>query len=192
MKRLAVAAGFFALFVFLTSIPALAQEGEPSPADSPTGWIFRWLNFAIVFGAILYFAVKKGGPYFRQNAESIAQKIAEGARARQAAEKRRREIEAKMAGLDQEIAQMRAEAKRDADAEAQRLRAIAREEAERIEQAAEAEIAAAERAARLELKALTARFALERAEELLRRELNAKTDATLVQTFVEELSGRVN
>ena len=87
---------------------------------------------------------------------------------------------------------MRAEAKRDADAEAQRLRAIAREEAERIEQAAQAEIAAAERAARLELKALTARFALERAEELLKHELNAKTDATLVQTFVEELSGRVN
>jgi F-type H+-transporting ATPase subunit b len=192
VKRLAAAAGFFALFGFLTGIPVFAQEGEPSPADSPTGWIFRWLNFAIVFGAIVYFAVKKGGPYFRQNAENIARKIAEGARAREAAEKRRREIEAKMAGLDQEIAQMRAEARRDANAEAQRLRAMAREEAERIEQAAQAEISAAERAARLELKALTARFALERAEALLKQELNAKTDAALVQIFVEELAGRVN
>lgn len=192
MRRLARAAAFLGLLLLLTGIPALAQEGEPSPADSPTGFIFRWLNFAIVLGAIGYFTVKKGGPYFRQNAENIAYKIAEAARAREAAEKRRREIEAKMAELEQEIAHMRAEAKRDADAEAQRLRAMAREEAQRIEQAAQAEIAAAERAARLELKVLTARFALERAEALLKQKLNAETDMALVRTFVQGLGGRVN
>lgn len=192
MKRLATVAALWGLLVLLTSLPALAQEAEPSPADSPTGWIFRWLNFAIVFGAIAYFAVKKGGPYFRRNAEDIAGKIAEGARAREAAEKRRREIEAKMAGLEQEIARLRAEAKRDADAEAQRLRAMAREEAQRIEQAAQAEIAAAERATRLELKALTARFALERAEALLKQKLNPQTDSALFRTFVQELGGSVN
>jgi len=192
VRRLAAAAAFLGLLLFLTGLPALAQEGEPSPADSPNGWIFRWLNFAIVLGAIAYFGVKKGGPYFRQNAENIAYKIAEAARAREAAEKRQREIEAKMAGLDQEIAHMRAEAKRDADAEAQRLRAMAREEAQRIEQAAQAEIAAAERAGRLELKVLTARFALERAEALLQQKLNAETDMALVRTFVQELGGRVN
>jgi F-type H+-transporting ATPase subunit b len=191
MRRLTVF-GRFALLFFVSAVPLLAQEGESSPADSPVGSLFRWLNFAIVFGAIAWFAVKKGAPYFRSNAENISQKIAEGARAREAAAERRREIEKKMAGLDEEIARMRAEAKRDADAEAQRLRALARAEAERIEQAAQAEIAAAERAGRLELKTLVARFALERAEVLLKQELNANTDAAVFAAFVQDLAGRQN
>ena len=191
MRQLTVF-GRFALFFFVSAVPLLAQEGESSPADSPVGSLFRWLNFAIVFGAIAWFAVKKGAPYFRSNAENISQKIAEGARAREAAAERRREIEKKMAGLDEEIARMRAEAKRDADAEAQRLRALARAEAERIEQAAQAEIAAAERAGRLELKTLVARFALERAEVLLKQELNANTDAAVFAAFVQDLAGRQN
>ncbi|HUJ32650.1 MAG TPA: ATP synthase F0 subunit B [Candidatus Acidoferrum sp.] len=192
MKRLLTAAGFFATLFFLACSPALAQEGEASPADSPTGWIFRWLNFAIVFGAIAYFAVKKGRPYFRENAAAIAAKIAEGARARDAAEEHRREIDAKMADLDKEIAAMREEAKRDADAEGKRLRALARQEAERIEQTAQAEITAAERAARLELKALAARLALERAQSLLEKELTPQVEAGLFRAFVQDLGGRVN
>jgi F-type H+-transporting ATPase subunit b len=192
MKRFLEPAAFLAVCVFCMAVPALAQEGEPSAADTSLGSLTRWLNFAIVIGTIIYFAVKKGRPYFRQNAEQIAEKIAEGVRAREAAEQRRREVEAKMAGLDKEVEAMRAAAKRDSDAEAKRLRAMAREEAEKIEQSAQAEIAAAERAGRLELKALTARLALERAEALLKQELNAEKDAGLVRTFVIEVGGRVN
>jgi F-type H+-transporting ATPase subunit b len=192
MRRALSAAAFFGLLLLLCATPTLAQEGESTPAETPVGWVFRWLNFAIVFGLIAYYAVKKGGPYFRRNADEIAEKIAEGARTRQAAEQHRREMEAKLAGLENEIAQMRAEAKRDAEAEAQRLRAMAREEAERIEQTAQAEIAAAERAGQLELKALTARLALERAEALLKHELSAQTDADLFRAFVRELGGSVN
>ena len=162
-SSLARRAGWMAALFFLAALPALAQEGESSPADSPTGWIFRWLNFAIVFGAIAYFAVKAGGPYFRKQADEISRKIAEGTRAREAAELQREEIQAKLAGIEQEVAAMRAEAKRDAEAEAQRLRALAREEAQKIEVVAQAEIVAAERAARMELKSLGARMAIERA-----------------------------
>ena len=191
MKRFLAALSLTAWLLLLTCTPALAQEGD-SGGTSPTEWIFRWLNFAIVFGAILYFAVKKGGPYFRANADAIGEKIAEGARAKEAAEKRRQEIDAKMAGLDAEVSRLRAEAKRDADAEAKRLRALAREEAERIERTAQAEIAAAERAAQLEVKAAAARMALERAEGQLRDELTAPTEARLFQAFVRDLAGRKN
>ena len=56
----------------------------------------------------------------------IAQKIAEGTRAREAAQQRRSEVEEKMKGLDQEVARIRADAKRDGEAEALRLRAGAK------------------------------------------------------------------
>jgi F-type H+-transporting ATPase subunit b len=182
----------FGLFFCLAAVPAWAQETEPSPADSTVGWIFRWLNFAIVFAGILYFAMKTAGPYFRGRSEEIFRRVAEGARAREAAERQRREIQAKLAGIDKEVAELRAEAKRGAEAEARRLRALARREAETIERAAEAEIAAARRSARLELKALAARLAIERAEALLEQELTPEADETLFRTFVEELGRRVN
>jgi F0F1-type ATP synthase membrane subunit b/b' len=72
------------------------------------------------------------------------------------------------------------------------LRSLAREEAQKIERAAQAEIAAAERAARMELKSLAARMAVERAEALLRKELTPKSEAVLFQTFVQELGRSVN
>jgi len=176
-----------AIFLALAAAPVLAGEGEASPADSPSAWIFRWLNFAIVFGAITYFAVKKGGPYFRKNAGQIAEKIEEGTRAREAAEQRRKENEAKLANLDSEVEQMRAEAKRGGEAEAQRIRAMARQEADRIEQSAQAEIVAAERAARFELKALAARMAVENAEQVLESQLTSEVNAGLFRRFIVEL-----
>jgi F0F1-type ATP synthase membrane subunit b/b' len=192
MMRYLRCLGSLITLLLLAALPVLAQEGEASPVDSPAGWIFRWLNFAIVFGAIAYLAWKKGGPYFRAQAEEISQKIAEGARAREAAERQRQEVQAKLANIDSEIGAMRADSKRDAEAEAMRLRILAREEAQKIERAAQAEIAAAERAARMELKALGARMAVERAEALLRKELTPKSEAALFQTFVQELGRSVN
>jgi len=192
MMRYLRCLGSLITLMLLAALPVLAQEGEASPVDSPAGWIFRWLNFAIVFGAIAYLAWKKGGPYFRAQAEVISQKIAEGAQAREAAERQRQEVQAKLANIDSEIAAMRADSKRDAEAEAMRLRILAREEAQKIERAAQAEIAAAERAARMELKALGARMAVERAEALLRKELTPKSEAALFQTFVQEIGRSVN
>ena len=192
MKQLFRRLTFLATFFFLAVLPVLAQEANEEPADTPTGWTFRWLNFAIVFGAIAYFAIKKGGPYFRANAEEIARKIEEGARAREAAEKQKQEVEAKLANLPRDIERLKGEAKRDSQAEAQRLRTLAREEAQKIERAALAEIAAAERAALLELKARTARLAVERAAVLLRTQLTPTAEQKLFQAFVADLERSVN
>ena len=134
----------------------------------------------------------RGGPYFRAQAEETAGKIAEGARAREAANRQREEIQKKLAGLEDEVKRLRVEAKRDAEAEAKRLRALARSEADRIEHAAQMEIEAAGRAARLELKALAARLAVERAEVLLSKEMTPQAETALFRTFVAELERSVN
>ena len=195
MKRIASFAGHLlglvATSLLLAAAPVLAEESNPSPADSPTGQVFRWVNFAIVFGLIVY-AFRKARPYFRSHTEEIAQKIAEGTHAREAAEKQRSEAQAKLAGIEKDVAEMRADAKRGAEAEAERVRALAMTEADAIERAAQADIAAAERAAHIELKMLAAGMAVERAEALLRQELTPKAEAALFRTFVGELEGSAN
>lgn len=191
MRRYSHRISFLAMCALLAASPALAQEGSASPVDSPTGLVFRWINFAIV-AALIIWGFGKAAPSFRAQRELIGQKIAEGTRAREVAEQRRREVEEKMKGLGQEIERIRAEAKKAGEAEAIRLRAAAKEDAQKIERAAQAEIAAAERAARMELKTLAAGMAVDRAEVLLRDELTPKAEAALFSGFVGELERSAN
>lgn len=180
-----------ASFALLLAAPVFAQESGDI-ADSTSGWVFRWLNFVIVFGAISYGAVKFAAPYFRRRSDGISRQIAEGGRAREAAERERQAAQEKLGGIGAEIAQIRAEAKRSGETEGQRLRSLARDEAEAIAKAAQAEIAAAERAARLELKAMAARLAIERAESLLQQQITPSTQAALFQAFIGELERGAN
>jgi F-type H+-transporting ATPase subunit b len=180
------------VLALLLASPVFAQEGGDAPANSAAGATFRWVNFAIVFIGLVYVIVKWGAPAFRKHAEEISQKIAEGTRAREAAEAQRAEIRAKLEGLEAEVQKMRVDAKREAEAEAQRLRSLSKVEAQKIEDNAQAEIAAAVRAAQLALKSLTARNAIAQAESLLRKDINAAADSNLVRTFVKDLEGSVN
>jgi len=183
--------GWFALFALAFAGPAVAQGSGTSPADTPTGWIFRWLNFAIVAALIVY-GLRKAGPYFRERREEIADRIAEGTLARQAAEDRRREVEEKLKGLDAEIGRIRRDAMAATESETRRLRAIAKDDAVKIELAAQAEIESAERAARLQLRLLAARMVVDQAEALLRKELTPAADAAFFRGFVQELQERPN
>lgn len=191
MRRLRWLVPAFVSCIFVAA-PLLAAEGNESAADTTIGWVFRWLNFALVFGGGGYILAKYAPPFFRRRADVIAAAINEAARVKAEAEQRRREAEAKLANLEKGIAEMRASARRDADAEAERIRALAGEEAKKIDLAADAEIQAAERAARMELKTIGGRLAIERAEALLREEMTPKTEAALFRNFIAELEGSVN
>ena len=191
-KNRAALLGVFAVSVLLLAAPVFAQEEGTPPEDSPTGWIFRWLNFAIVAGAIIYVFVKVGGPAFRKRADEIQTAIAEGTKAREEAEQRRKEADEKMANLEKEVAGLREQAQRDAVAETERIRGLTRDEATKIDRAAAMEVAAAERAARMELKSLAARMAVERAETMLLQQLTPDEDARIVRDFVAGLAGSAN
>ena len=164
-----VAAFFVMIFsALIFAVPAFAQE--EGPETTTTGWIFRWLNFAIVFIAIIW-AFSKAGPYFRARSESIQAAVAEGTRAREEAEAKKRDAEARLANLPAEIEALKAQARRDAEADRERIKAMTREEAAKVEHAADVEIAAAERTAVLALKSYAAGLAVERAEVLLRQQI---------------------
>jgi F-type H+-transporting ATPase subunit b len=181
----------FSALIF--AAPAFAAEEGAGPENSPAGWVFRWLNFAIVFAAILW-AFSKAGPYFRARAESIQAAVAEGTRAREEAEAKKRDAEARLANLPAEIGALKAQARRDAEADRERIKAMTREEAAKVERAADIEIAAAERTAILALKSFTARLAVERAEVLLREQITPGSDSVIVSVFVADLasSGSAN
>jgi F0F1-type ATP synthase membrane subunit b/b' len=185
---------FLPLIAFAGALrPAFAAEGgESNPAEEPLGTVFRWLNFALVAGAIGYLAVKYAPGWARRRADAIRTSLSEAAAAKAAADQELREAEEKLARLGQEIAELRTRAREESAAEAGRIRAHTREEIEKIERAGQAEIEATERAARLELKGAAARLAVERAGTLIRSQITARTQAVLFQSFLENLARSPN
>ena len=190
-RRLFAFASAVIAALFLTLRAHAAEEGGAGGVETATE-IFKWINFAIVVGAILWVCVKKAPGFFRGRAEAIGSAITKAGSAKAAAEAQLREAETKLANLDKEVAELRAFAERESAAEVERIRAATRSDLEKIAAAAKAEIEAAERAARLELKALAAKLAVDGAESLLAKQLTAQAQAALISNFVKSLEGMPN
>jgi F-type H+-transporting ATPase subunit b len=148
-------------------------------------WLAILINFAVVAGAVIWFAKSSLPGMFRARTESIRKTMDDAQRTSADAARRLSEIEIRLSRLDSELAQMRASAEAEAAAEEQRIRAAAAEEACKMEAAVGQEIVAATRLAQRELKAYAAELAVSLAEK--RIQVDASTDRVLVQNFVGQL-----
>lgn len=185
-------------FILVVSLALLcvAQSGfaaeEGGVSHQSANELFKWINFAIVAGAILWLFGKVLPPKFRANAEKIGSAISKATATKAEADRQLREAETKLGRLQQEVAELRVIAQKEGLAEAERIRAMAVSDSEKIRMAAEAEIEAAERTARQELKALAARLAVDGAESLLAKQLTPQIQESLVSSFVKQLEERPN
>ena len=177
----------------LCACAAAAAEGNGSSAapDRATE-IFKWINLLILAGFFVWLCVKKAPGFFRGRAEEISAEITKATATKAEADRVLREAEAKLARLEQEVAELRAQAQRETAAEGERIRGLAKSDAEKIAQAGKAEIEAAERAARVELRRIAAKLAVDGAESLLTKQLTPKAQEVLVTDFVKNLAGRAN
>ena len=189
-RRILFFASLFAA-LFCAALNAHAAE-EGGAANERVNEIFKWINFAIVAGLLVWVFGKLLPPKFRSNADKISSAITKATAARSEADRQLHEAEAKLANLQKEVAELRAFAQREAAGEAERIRALTQSDAQKISLAAKAEIEAAERAARLELKAIAAKLAMDGAESLLAKQLTPQAQESLVSAFVKSLDGRPN
>lgn len=191
-RHLLAATGMCAV-VLLCASGAFAAEGSGSTAAAERATeIFKWINFLILAGFVVWLAMKKAPGVFRRRAEVISSAITKAAATKAEADRVLSEADAKLARLEQEVAELRAQAQREAAAEAERIRAVAKSDAEKIAHAGIAEIEAAERAARVELKRIAAKLAVDGAESLLAKQLTPKAQEALLTDFVKNLAGRPN
>lgn len=186
------ALGLLCILPSIAPLTHAAEGGQQDPAEAPIGMVFRWLNFALVFGGLGYLIAKKAPAFFRGRADALSASIADAAAAQATAEEHRREAEEKLLQLDREVAELRVAARRESAAEAERIRALARSEAEKIARAAQLEVEAAERAARIELKAMAARSAVEHAGALIRQQITREAQAALFHSFLDDLGRSAN
>ena len=163
-----------------------AGEGHGGGHEGP-GIIWKWANFAILAGGLGYLISKNAGPFFSARTQQIRQDMVDSQEARKQAEARAADVDRRLAALDTEIAALRSESQREAQAETERLARHAAAEVAKIQANAEQEIASAGKAARHDLKRYSAELAIDLAEKRLRDRMNPDTQHALVRGFVRDL-----
>jgi F-type H+-transporting ATPase subunit b len=177
--------------LLLRAAAASAAEQGAAQSGAPTE-LFKWINFAILAIALIWVFAKKLPPVFRSNAEKISSAITKATGAKAEADRQLKDAEQRLAHLEDEVRGLREQAQREGVAEAERFRALAKTDAEKVAIAAKAEIETAERAARMELKALAAKLAVDGAESLLAKQLTPQTQESLIAGFLKSLQGSPN
>lgn len=197
MKRFLPA---LALGVALLSVPMTAQErednkaGEKSSATEKTGAekpgmdIWKWANFAILFGVLAFLAKKHGGPLLQARSAEIAAGLEAGEKAQAEAAARAASVEARLANLGNEVQAMRATAREEQQREAERIQRETQNELARIRRHAELEVESAGKLARLGVRREAARLALDLAEQKVRARMSPDVQAALLDGFISQVS----
>jgi F-type H+-transporting ATPase subunit b len=168
-----------------------AQEGEqgkkPESFAERYELELKWANFIILAGGLAYLIRKNAGPFFAERARKIREDIAEAELVRRDAERRAAEVDRRLASLESEIAALRAESQKEAEAERERIRQQTPLEIAKVRAHAEQEIVAAGKTARVELKRYAAELAIQLAGQKLRARMTPDTQEGLVRGFVRDI-----
>jgi len=163
---------------------ASAAEGGEAEKREGRELLYKFINLALLVGTLGFLLRKPLAGFFAGRSASIRKGLEEGRKALQVSQAQLKAVEEKLQHLEEEIAAFRASAGREMEAERQRLKLAAAEEAEKILQSARAQTEVAVRAAKLELKSYAAEQAVELAEEIIRRRLDEAGRKKLVEDFL--------
>jgi F0F1-type ATP synthase membrane subunit b/b' len=152
--------------------------------------VWLWPNFLILAGLLGYLIKKHGSPFFAARSEQVRERLEAGKKAQVEAEKVAAGVQAKLATLDREIANLKASAHAELERETQRIRRDTDNELQRIEQHTASELDSLGKRATLELRHYAASLALDLAEQKVRARMTPALQSGLIESFASDLSSR--
>lgn len=174
--------------------PPSGEEGQAAQhhGGSPWSFVFKWINFLILFGGLGWKLRKPLLNFLESRRQEIEEGLSMAAEARSKAQSKLAEVESRLAGMNEEICQLKAQALQQAEEERVRILVGARVEARKILELASLEIEGIRKAARLELKGHVAELAVHIAEQRLKSIIGPEEHKKIVERFVEGLGSSRN
>jgi F-type H+-transporting ATPase subunit b len=151
-----------------------------------TARTFEFINFAIIALAIIIPLAKFMPKVIRKRSQTLSHSIESARKVTDDANARLSAIEAKLSGLDQEVAAIRTQVEQESSGDEARIKASLKEESDRIVAAAEQEITVAAAQARRGLRNFAADLAIEQAAKQL--VLSTETDKALIAEFSADIA----
>jgi F-type H+-transporting ATPase subunit b len=149
-----------------------------------TARTFEWINSSILILAILIPLVKIVPRIIRRRSQTLKQNLEDARKTTADANTRLSAVEAQLARLDEEIAQIRANVEQESKQDEARIKASIEEESVRIVASAEQEIASAAAQAQRGLRHFAAELAIDSAARQLT--LTPEADRALITQFVND------
>lgn len=151
--------------------------------------IWKFVNLAIFIAILIYLLKKPLGDAFKAKRDAIRADLIKAEEEKKAALARLTAIEAQLAQLESEKRSILDKAKEEAEAERRRLSEQTRLDIARLREQAEAEIARLAFQKQAELRRYSAEESIRLAEQKLRSQIGADTDARLVKASIQEIGG---
>ncbi len=145
------------------------------------------INFAIIFFAIAIPLKRTMPKILHKRSQTLSQELTSARQATADAQARMSAVEAKLAGLGEEIKKLSAQVEQESGEEEKRIKAALVEESARIVTAAEQEIDVAMTQAKRGLRNFAADLAIGQAEKQIK--LTPETDRALIAEFVAGVAG---
>lgn len=164
--------------------PLTAWASEGTGRSPVYDLVMKFVNFGILAGILFYFLRKPVSQGLADRRENIRRELEEARQAKAAAEARYREYKERVANLEAEIRQLRADFETEGERQKERIIAEGRQAAESVRRQAEATGANEVKRARDELRAEVADLAVQLAEELLRKAYTVDDQKKAVQATI--------
>lgn len=153
-------------------------------------FLYRCLNFALVFGALGYVLAKPLRKGLGERRAQLIEALQQANKARESAEAKVAEYERKLSNSDREVAELLVQAKEANSRERIRVLAEAQAAADTVRKEARQCADRAIERARKELRAETAQMAISMAEERLRQEITVEDRARLVTENLQQMESQ--
>ncbi|HET6670254.1 MAG TPA: hypothetical protein VFH15_08475 [Pyrinomonadaceae bacterium] len=157
--------------------------------------VWRFVNLFLFIAGALYVHHRFGKPIsegLRRRRASIKLEIERARQRRDSAAAELKEVEARLAQVDGEVAKIRAEAEAEAETERRRIKASTEIELARLKAQAERDIANLVKNAQMEIRQFAASQGIQAAETLIRRDLDPAKDARLINVSAGQFGGMRN
>lgn len=180
------------VLVILASLPlfVFAAAAEGSHPSALTDFLGKSLNFLILFGGLAVLLAKRIRAFLEARVADIRKTIADAASSREGAEKKLESIRKRLSGLAEEARRIRAVGEAEGQKEKIRILELAAREAEKIRAMSREEIEARGQAARRELRRFAAELAVSLARTRIERRLTPGLHTHLIDESIKTLGKR--
>ncbi|MDH4258629.1 MAG: ATP synthase F0 subunit B [Candidatus Aminicenantes bacterium] len=175
------------LMLLLLPFLVFMASGEGEHSSGLVDFLGKTVNFILLFGGLTYLLYKPIRSFLEKRGQDIQSSLKKAEDSRAEAERRLKEIEARLAGLQEEIERIKEEGRAEGRRAKERTLQLAQQEAERIKHFASQEIDSIIRSGIRELKEYTAELATALAEEQIKRKMSPEVQAALINKSIERL-----
>ena len=149
--------------------------------------VWKFVNLAIFIVLGIYFLRQKINAGLLARRDSIRQELISAQTQHEQAVARVAEADSLLSRVDDDVRNIREEARVEAEQERQRLAAGTEREVEKLKQQAQREIERADKLARKQLRRFLAQRSVDLARESLRQRMRPEDDALLIKESIGEL-----